>query len=71
LIRAHPWLEKNLENQPRIRTDLHGCEPRSISALFTIGLLLTDAESRGWVAPVCVSVGIEEAVFLELAPTLT
>ncbi len=36
LIRALPWLEKDLENQPRICTDLHGCEPRSISALFMV-----------------------------------
>jgi hypothetical protein len=51
LILAHPWLEKDLENQPRICTDLHGCEPRSISALFAVGLLLIDAESTQWVAP--------------------
>jgi hypothetical protein len=49
LIRAHPWLENDLENQPRIRTDLHGCEPRSISALFLVGLLLLLLKLRdGW-----------------------
>jgi len=43
----------------------------SISALFTIGLLLTDAESTKWVAPGCVVVGIEEAGVGEIVPMMT
>ncbi len=47
-IRAHPWLEKDLENQPRIHAEFHGCEPRSISALFTVGLLPGEFKPPDW-----------------------
>ena len=67
-IRGWKW---DIENQPRICTDLHGCEPRSISALFKVGLLLVDAKDARWVGPVCVVVRIEEAGVGEIVPTLT